>query len=914
MRSNVRILLLVCTLLLSIAPALGQDTATVAPSKRKIKTIYVIPSSHWDLGFIVPPEEILPKLKPHIDEVIANCKADPEFRWTIESVWQIRAWLDRTDDPKLMADFADLVKKGQIQVSAVWGSTHTEFMGTEQMNRLVYDMKDLQRRFGITSDFAMMNDVPGFTQRLPQVLARSGVKYFLNGSNTPFGGGTSLYPGKIPFYWASPDGSRVLMWQTQGKNGGYPEGMADYFIDPVAGDPYHVIPDMHFYPKEWNGLPPLEIMQRGVDKLLKQYEDVGYPWDAALVMYLHDFIPSSWERDQLLPNVRAWNAAGKQPKIVVANPGEFFHYMESKYGDKLQTRAGDWSGLWTEVKTNSPAMSANARWVHDHAPVAEMIWSLLSFQANAGYPGGNIETARLNLLKYDEHSGAGQYGWPKIMTRADVEQQNREYAAYTSGAKQEVQQLLSAGVQALLEQKQDSSSQATLAVFNPLSWERSGTVRAKVPGRTVQLRDLATHKLVTAQRVSSDEVEFVAEALPPVGYRTYAIEKAAEAERPSSPATGGELESDYYTLKLRPSDGAILSIFDKQLRRELVDPNAPNNVGQLLRWSGLRMLPQSFGTVSLQHERGAVTDSMVITRPGTYWPETRISLPLHRKSIEIEQAVDRSRMPYVASAQEGEAYGFSFPFKFTGSSQLWIDNGIGFYRFPEDLLPGARNDAAVVQHAIVMESRNDPEPFHVVMTQSESFFDYVIRFPGSNGGPGNFLNEVRPAAIRKVDQGETRDLGIVSFPTSEPGMGPVYRYCFSVTSAAGALNPVASYRAGVEFDIPPLVAELAAGMRPPEDTGWYFSISAPNVVITGFKPSADGEADHYMLRLQEIAGQKTEFKMSTKLQVTAIQETSMTEDEAPGSVHSFGHMSIGPNQTLTLKLTLPHKTNDWRVQ
>jgi hypothetical protein len=42
--------------------------------------------------------------------------------------------------------------------------------------------------------------------------------------------------------------------------------------------------------------------------------------DAVLVIYLRDFIPSNWERGQLLLIVRA--------KIVVANPGELFQDFE----------------------------------------------------------------------------------------------------------------------------------------------------------------------------------------------------------------------------------------------------------------------------------------------------------------------------------------------------------------------------------------------------------------------------------------------------------------------------------------------------------------------------------------------------------------------------------------------------------
>jgi hypothetical protein len=369
------------------------------PRPHRIQAIYVIPSSHWDLGFIAPPEKVLPRLKSHIDEVVANCKADPEFRWTIESVWQLREWLSRTKDPKQVQDLVDLIRKGQIQVSSVWGSLHTEFMGAEQLNRLVYDAKELQRQLGFTSDFAMMDDVPGFSLALPQVLARSGIKYFLTGSNLFIGGGTNLHPSKRPFYWQSPDGSKGLMWQTQGKNGGYTEAIADYFVDPVAKDPYAVDPSFHFYPKEWAGLSPLDIMQRGMEKLLDEYEEAAYPYDAALVMYLHDFIPPTWERDQLLPSIRAWNAAGKHPTIVVATPAEFFHHLESKYGDRFPVYAGDWTGLWSEVKTNSPVMSANARWAHDHFPVAELIDSVRTLKTGRHHAGGEIAKITTELFK-----------------------------------------------------------------------------------------------------------------------------------------------------------------------------------------------------------------------------------------------------------------------------------------------------------------------------------------------------------------------------------------------------------------------------------------------------------------------------------------------------------------------------------
>jgi len=357
-------------------------------------------------------------------------------------------------------------------------------------------------------DFAIMDDVPGFTLRLPQILARSGVKYFINGSNLFLFGGTSLTPGKMPFYWTSPDGSSVLTWQTQSRLGGYTEAMADYYLDPDSLEPYT---QEHFYPKELNGKTRLEIMQNGVDKLLAKYKESGYPYDSLMLLYLHDFISSNREAKQLLPAVREWNAAGREPRIVVATPAEFFHHMESAYGkDKFPAYSGDYSGLWSEVKINSPVVSANARWVQDHFPVAETIWSLLTFRNLTSLPSGNLEDTRFKLYKYDEHSGAAQVGWPKLMSREEVNQQNREYVNYTSSGRDDIQYLIDSGVQALLSQKEAKSE--TVVVFNPLSWTRSdiATVKLRKDQKIAALREATTGTMIPVQSISDTEVAFLA--------------------------------------------------------------------------------------------------------------------------------------------------------------------------------------------------------------------------------------------------------------------------------------------------------------------------------------------------------------------------------------------------------------------
>ncbi len=898
------------------AALLGTICSTLAGQQTKdtqsnsgIQTIYIIPSSHWDLGFKLPPQEQLDDIKPHLDAVIRTAKQDPQFRWVIESAWQVQAWLDRTKDPQAVQDLANLVRSGQIELSAVWGSEHTEFMGAEQLNRIVNPMRDIEKRLGVTTDLAMMDDVPGFTLRLPQVLARSGVRYFVTGSNLFIGGGTSLHPGKMPFHWQSPDGSTVLTWQTGSKSGGYTEAMSDYFLDPSAH--YYSAPaNAHFYPKAWDNMPPLEIMQRGVDKLLAEYHKAGYPYDAMMVLYVHDFVPPSYEEDGLLPAVRAWNAAGKQPRLVVATPKEFFEAMQRRYGDPFPTYAGDFSGLWSEVKMNSPGITGDARWVQDYLPQAEVLWSLLSLRPGTPYPANTIADAATKMLTYDEHSGAGQPGWPKVMTLAQVNQQNQEYANFARTARTETRNMMMVGVERMFAAKSDPQKIPKCVVYNPLSWERSGVTRVHPPSADlIQVRDAATGKVVASQFNLDGSISFAAEDIPPVGFRTYLLEHSTTPPAKEEEVGGEVLENQFYKVRLRALDGSIDSIWDKRLGRELVNPQSPQRAGQLVRWTFANYLPDEEWKPKVHRFRGPLTDQLVIERPGTWWPETTVALDAGERTIRLDEVFDRSRMPQVPLVKGAEYYSFEFPFHFDNPAKIMVDDGIGFHDLPKDYLPGARTDAATPIHTLALMEDGSTRANSVSLLQREDFFDMPLRAYDVTGALKDFTNVVRVTALRKADQGDTKDAGVVTLPTVEPGYGPRYTSSFGITSSA-TFDPVASYRAGWDYNVPLITALLPADREPDENTGSFFSISAPDVAMIAFKPSDDGNPDHFTLRLQEIAGNATKFELHSAFAISAIAETAMTEDVILHMGLNESALEIGAHETLTLQLAIPYGKND----
>jgi len=98
-----------------------------------------------------------------------------------------------------------------------WGSMHTDFMGEEELESLCYDYAKLKRTYGVETEMAMMDDVAGHPSSVPSVLAGKRYAATLFTERTSHHMATSLAPGKVPFYWESPDGNRVLTWVSHGQ-------------------------------------------------------------------------------------------------------------------------------------------------------------------------------------------------------------------------------------------------------------------------------------------------------------------------------------------------------------------------------------------------------------------------------------------------------------------------------------------------------------------------------------------------------------------------------------------------------------------------------------------------------------------------------------------------------------------------
>ena len=914
-----------------------------------IKTVYITPLSHYDFGFVEPPDAVRERAARHIDEVIRVAEANPSFRWTIESVWQVNEWLKRQKKPTSVlpkdkgkiARLMNLIRRGQIALSTSWGSMHTDFMGAEELNRLTYDYARLERTYGIKSELALLDDVPGHPTSLPSVLAGSGTKYLVTGANLFIQQATTLAPGNVPFYWQSPDGSRVLTWVSQSRRGGYTEGLTDFYLDPFSLDPYtDKTPFDMFNPEQAGKKTPLEIMEIGVTELLNRYTKAGYKYDAVMAMYAHDFIEPT-DVLNLERAVRMWNLKHKEIQLKISTPNEFLKYIETKYAARIPTHGGEWSGLWSESKTQSPRISALARYAHDHTPATETLWSALAMTRRIPFPVGNFTGVYDSLMTYDEHSGAGNNGWIQLNSREPLEEQNRQYVRLMTKAQEEIDFLFRQGINLAAQPsrydapaRQKNANTWNAMVYNGLSWMRSDVVRLNAPRenlRITEIRDLTTNQKQAFDIDEQGQVIFIASVVPSFGYKIFEI--TTDAGRSVSTLRSDEkleAQNKNFHIKMR-ADGAIESIKNLLTGREIVNAQGELPFNELLRVEGAYASRVAYPFAPrVTVKKGEQMTQIHVERQRSAYPLTVLTVYDALDRVELHNELDPEKIAFVGGDRNwNDSYYFAFPFnvskdnlKIMRGGQKWFD------RLPDDYLPGARTDAVTTQHLVGMTDGERSallahrQAFHWVypgyvdtrVTPKDAPRSFPAMFTGKFPLPEATIYS---RAVRRSNQADTHDLGVINMPTVEPGLTGRYVFDYAL-SGEGKFDEVRAWTLGANFNLPLRAEYIETAPSPASDS--FFSLDQPNVQIVDVKAISDsvvrGEVSAtpldpqlnkvFIIRLQEFAGKTATVRINLPVKIKSAQVVNLTESRVLQNVNAISPLTveIKPFETKTIKFEI----------
>lgn len=926
-------------------------SATISFSQTKlpdspIKTVYIVPFSHYDFGFVEPPDAVRERATRHIDEVIRVAEENPNFKWTIESVWQVNEWLKRQRKPSSVLPkdkekierLMSLIRSGRISLSASWGSMHTDFMGGEELNRLIYDYTALSKAYNIKTELAMLNDVPGHPTTMPGVLAGSGMKYMVTGANTFLMNATEIAPGKVPFYWQGPDGSKILTWISQGNRGAYVEAATEFYLDPFSHDPYtDRRPFEMFNPEMIGKTTPIQEMELGMTKLLDRYNAGGYKYDAVMVLAAHDFVEPT-DVLNLEKAIALWKQHHPQIELKIATPPEFFKYIESKYSDQIPTFKGEWSGLWSESKTQSPQISASARYVHDHAPAAETMWSALSMSRKFTVPVGNVASIFELMLTYDEHSGAGNNGWPQLNSRKPLEDQNLQYVDFMKRAVSETDLLINDGLKAMSQANRHEQppsqpfGSVPVMVYNALSWNRSDVVKIAPPnGRSITKIQTSNGSEVEFDTDADGNAVFVAENIPAMGYATFdVVSQIAQPVTSLRQLRGSQLTFGNFTVTA-DKNGSISSIKDNSSNRELINAKGELPFNELLRVEGSEASKIVYpDPAHIKLMSGKQMAEMVISRPRSAFPETRITLYKNLDRVDLKNELDRGKFPFVGgSGNWADSYYFAFPLNVSANNMKFIRGGQKWFdMLPDDYMAGARKDSVTTQHLVGFTDGKatamiaHKQAFHWVFP---SFISTKVRakdapaeFPAMYMGKFPLTEAtIYSRAIRHSNQADTHDAATVNMATVEPGFGNRLIFEYSFASDA-EFDAVKAWRLGSAFNVPLRATYITS--KPVVSTQSFFGIDQPNVQIVTVKPLAEssvrGEVSSaplpprqdkmFIIRLQEFAGKAATAKISLPAKVKKATLVSLTEERDIQAISQIDPLTVSlkPYQTATVKIEI----------
>jgi alpha-mannosidase len=119
-----------------------------------------------------------------------------------------------------------------------------------------------------------------------------------------------------------------------------------------------------------------------------------------------------------------------------------------------------------------------------------------------------------------------------------------------------------------------------IVVFNPTNWKRNDVVRLKIKEKNFALTD-AAGKVVPYTILPDDVIEFIAENVPSIGYKTYfaRYENSKKTLLLTGPARTDQnfVENEFYKVTIDLNKGgAISSLYDKQDKREIINTSRGN--------------------------------------------------------------------------------------------------------------------------------------------------------------------------------------------------------------------------------------------------------------------------------------------------------------------------------------------------
>jgi alpha-mannosidase len=852
--------------------------------------VYIVPHEHLDVGYSDFQTKLAELHSRVIDEAMDMNSAHPEFRFSLDGFWQAQQFLDgRSDQDK--QKFFDAVRDKKIFVPAQHSVMLTGFGTAETLLRSFYGSHKFNREHGGDWDYVNITDVPSYSWSYASILAAAGLKYFSAAANADRG--PTLMLGNLhrqsPFWWEGPDGSRVLMWYARH----YHQIRSEFGLPPVVATGYE-----------------------GLASFLNVYERPDYASNAVL---LHG---SQWENTSLYPQqaglAQQWNNLFAFPELKFSGFAEAIKEIASGSKGKIPVVRGDGGPYWEDGIASDAYYAAMERENERRALSAEKLATIASMVDSRFKPSQRVlEEMWNNILLMNEHT----WGWGRSVTEPHSEDSERELSYKRlrgTIARDCVDSLMDRAMTAIAGQIQTPSR--ALVVFNSLNWKRDGWVEFDLQ-KTRELVDIETGRRISYD-VLHDEpayqrIRFLASGVPAMGYRTYEVrDKSSIGQSTGSlsvtvptPAQSSTIENSFYRVVLDPQSGAVRSIYDKQLGRELVDASSPYRFNQYVyvtggddfpnqlltfrKWSPVAKLEthtgeggrvvsvskSAFGTVARLESRAMNTPQI----------NTEIVLFDNEKKIEFINRVRKDEI------YKKEGIYFAFPFAIKEPQFNYeVQNGV--VNPAKDMISGAGLEWFSSQNWVSLF-----EPGVAISLINKDSFLWTFGDIVRGTWPTEF-GKKRATAFSYV----MNNYWNTNYVAAQGG-DFTFRY---ILTSARTLDRAGISRMGWE-ETTPLERTLVkaqdkavSGKSPlPAAVMSFLQVSNPAVLLSTWKGAEDGKGS--IIRFIELAGSRANVSVSSPL-LKSVSAQSCNAVEECGQSLPYGanglNLEVRPSQIFTMRV------------
>ena len=886
----------------------AQDARKITWQPQRHWEVCLVPIAHHDLGYTDTIENVLRRYDGFYDDVLRFCRQtddwpeEAKFRYSVEGSWSIQHFAENR--PKEVAEtLGKYLREGRIEIHAFYGNEITGLCSHEELIRSMYPSFRFQRQLGATIRTGSITDIPGLSWGLPTVLAGAGVKYFFAGLPDYFKWGRDdihtfwdeaavlRQPRPDAFRWEGPDGKSVLVYY-QGSYGCWSPGSYAEAINDLPG----MLAAMQAQKT------PFSVMRYGYG--------------------CGDNVAPDLRVSRV---VREWNSKWAYPKLIVATSAMFFQRLETQCRD-LRVFRGELPHTDYVVGATCTAEETGInRLTHDRLNAAEKLAAAASVLAGREYPADAVRDAYDNMLLYDEHTWgmSHQVGPVQDWDWAD----KARYAYKAAGLAERV---LVESARCIAEQVAREHDDPYFVVFNPLSVPRSDVVRVAGfrPSAAFELVDLATGKATPCQAVELDwpglpapyaaqryargqfheperfDLVFVAEDVPPLGYKTYRLVPRSKPPALSGSISigGNTLENRFFKVTLNPQTGAVESLVDKELSRELVDPAARHKLNQLVvKWVQTGKEDPARPAKIRKGQAGPVYGSLITSGQAAACPQVTQEIVLYDKlkRIDLANRILKDSTPMV------EIY-FAFPFAVDGP-QFRFEGSNSVIEPLKDQFPGSNSNYYAVQHwADVSDGRRG-----VALASIES---HLMEFGGlwpcyvsqAHHGftPPGFGQPFVSAG--QMTKGHVYAFAVdnnfrTNFPPLRQG-DMLFRY--SITTHAGDWRQggVRDFGWAVANPLVPVEVRGKSLGRLPSSLS-FCQVEPANVFLLALKRAEDGAG--LILRLTETSGREARARVTLpRLKIKRAFRTNLVEEnqgELPAREHEVA-VAVKPFEPVTLRI------------